>query len=147
LPVPGSFGWKLTSSQQSGDKHANPNIIPYLAVALFVKIYVFFSTDCSSNVHNLNEQQTVVYSICRGQPIRTHVHANIHAFTSVIVEALIYLNLYCEGGTLLLIQKQDFIITVIFNLFSFYSVVQHRLVEVAAGVLRVSKGLQFSGYM
>jgi hypothetical protein len=36
-PVAGPFGCKLTSSQQSGINYANPNIFPYLAVALFVK--------------------------------------------------------------------------------------------------------------
>jgi hypothetical protein len=34
-PVAGPSGCKLTSSRQSGIKDANPNISPYLAVALF----------------------------------------------------------------------------------------------------------------
>jgi hypothetical protein len=42
-PVAGPSGCKLTSSQQSGIKYANPNVSPYLCVlALFErKIYIF----------------------------------------------------------------------------------------------------------
>jgi hypothetical protein len=43
-PVAGPSGCKLTSSQQSGIKYANPNVSPYLCVpALFeIKVYIFF---------------------------------------------------------------------------------------------------------
>jgi hypothetical protein len=36
-PVAGTSGCKLTSSRQSGTKHANPNVSPFLGVALVEK--------------------------------------------------------------------------------------------------------------
>jgi hypothetical protein len=47
-PVAGPSGCKLTSSQLSGIKHANPNVSPYLAVVLFEKNYM--SVLCHSGV-------------------------------------------------------------------------------------------------
>jgi hypothetical protein len=40
-PVAGPSGCELTSSHQSGVKYANPNISPYIAVALFENVYRF----------------------------------------------------------------------------------------------------------
>jgi hypothetical protein len=40
-PVAGTSVYKLTSSQLSGIKYANPNVIPYLAVAIFANVYRF----------------------------------------------------------------------------------------------------------
>jgi hypothetical protein len=58
--VAGPSGCKLTSSQQSGIKHANLNIIPYLAVA-FIKKSKF--TYFSFYVHILDEHEKVVHKI------------------------------------------------------------------------------------
>jgi hypothetical protein len=68
------FGCRLTSSQQSCIKYANPNISTCLAVALLVKrvYYILLSIDFF-NVHILDEQQTV--GMQGGKPIRTHMHA------------------------------------------------------------------------
>jgi hypothetical protein len=66
-----------------GFKYAKPNIsLCICSVALFEEVYIFVST---AFLHNLDEQQTVVYNICRegGKSIRTQLHASIHIFTYI----------------------------------------------------------------
>ena len=43
-PVSGPSGYKLTSSQQSGIKYANPNISPCVSCSFISKVYICFST-------------------------------------------------------------------------------------------------------
>jgi hypothetical protein len=50
-PVAGPSGCKVTSSQLSGIKYGNPNVSPYLAVALFGK-------SLHTNEDRLNNRQT-----------------------------------------------------------------------------------------
>jgi hypothetical protein len=63
-PVAGPSGYKLTSSQESDIKYANPNICPYLAVDLFEKLYVFVITEFSFYLHMSDEHQAIVSNIC-----------------------------------------------------------------------------------
>jgi hypothetical protein len=62
----GPSGYKLTSSQQSGIKYANPNVSPYLCVpALFeIKVYIFLLHFFSFDI--LDAQQTVVCTFAGG---------------------------------------------------------------------------------
>jgi hypothetical protein len=61
-PVAGPSGCKLTSSQQSGIKYANPNVSPYLCVLALseIKVYIFV-LHFFSYVDILDEQQTVYH--------------------------------------------------------------------------------------
>jgi hypothetical protein len=59
-PVAGPSGCKLTSSQQSGIKDANPNISPYLCCALFViQKHIFVFMDLSYYAYILDDHKFI----------------------------------------------------------------------------------------
>jgi hypothetical protein len=75
LAVSGPSGRKLASSQQSGIKWANPNIIRYRAVVLFAKCLHICFYWLSFCVLTLDKHQTLVYNICEEN---MHMHSCEH---------------------------------------------------------------------
>jgi hypothetical protein len=81
--------WLLVSSI----KYANPNVSPYLAVALFEKSLHVCFTDLSFHVHTLDEHQTVVYNICEENTC-------LYAHTCIQIYTYLYFWLFecCRGN-------------------------------------------------
>jgi hypothetical protein len=93
-PIAGPSGCRLTSSQQTGIKYSNPNISPYLAIALFVKNRICF--------YRFHFFMCIIWmsasQLCIILSKIMHVYMHINVFMFVIIWVMVNFNIYCSGG-------------------------------------------------
>jgi hypothetical protein len=88
-PVARPSGWKLTSSQQSGNKYASLNISPYLCYCFIENIYKLLLQIFLCE-YNLDKHQTVCNTCGRNGGVSTKVEVKLRPTVSRPVCSLCY---------------------------------------------------------